>query len=394
MRIGILTFHRPINYGAFLQAFAFSERLAKEFPECTVEIVDYIAPLEKRKIPINVLWGIKHYGVVNGLRDLQKIRSFHKVYKFLPLSKKNCFLNLHELYQYIDQSFDLLVIGSDAVFNWNQNGYPTAFIPDYSFEHCKITSYAASVHGLKYASEPLDRLCKCGEAFQKMLVVGVRDNCTKDFVNRCCADAECVRSCDPTLTMDAGEIMRNAEGYEMRILQKHKCDLSQKYIVLMMPDCTFTQKVHEIYSNKYQIVALFKPSSDADIYLYDLDPFEWAAVLARASLVITSYFHGTLLSLKQNTPVVCIDFSDYNSRPYEGKLHDLMCNGLDLPECYFDSRDIENASTQKRMFEMMDAALSGAFCSRIETAVQNEAKTFDDFCKLLKKKLGDGFGEN
>lgn len=49
MNIGILTFHRPINYGAFLQSFSLSSHLAKE-PNFNVEIIDYIAPKEKLKI--------------------------------------------------------------------------------------------------------------------------------------------------------------------------------------------------------------------------------------------------------------------------------------------------------------------------------------------------------
>ena len=41
MRIGILTFHRSINYGAYIQAFSLSHEIAKRFPSCEVEIVDY-----------------------------------------------------------------------------------------------------------------------------------------------------------------------------------------------------------------------------------------------------------------------------------------------------------------------------------------------------------------
>lgn len=67
MKIGILTFHRPINYGAYLQAFSLQDRLKEYLREATIEIVDYIAPKERKKIWINVLWGIKHYGMKNGM---------------------------------------------------------------------------------------------------------------------------------------------------------------------------------------------------------------------------------------------------------------------------------------------------------------------------------------
>ena len=51
-KIGILTFHKAINYGAYLQAFSLSERLKKEFSDCHVEIIDYIPQKEKKKIYI------------------------------------------------------------------------------------------------------------------------------------------------------------------------------------------------------------------------------------------------------------------------------------------------------------------------------------------------------
>ena len=49
MKIGILTFHRPINYGAYLQAFSLQDRLKEYLREATIEIVDYIAPKERKK---------------------------------------------------------------------------------------------------------------------------------------------------------------------------------------------------------------------------------------------------------------------------------------------------------------------------------------------------------
>ena len=41
MRIGILTFHKAINYGAYLQAFSLSSKLREQFLSDEVEIIDY-----------------------------------------------------------------------------------------------------------------------------------------------------------------------------------------------------------------------------------------------------------------------------------------------------------------------------------------------------------------
>ncbi len=385
MKIGILTFHRPINYGAFLQSFALSNQLADRFPKSSVEIVDYIAPLEKRKIVINVLWGIKHYGLANGVRDMQKIHSFNGAYKTLKLSKRKQFNDLTELYRYIDDNYDLLVIGSDAVFNWNQNGYPTAFIPTYDFKHCKLVSYAASVHGLRYLNEPQNRINECGNVFAKMQLVGVRDKNTEKFVEHCCAEAKLVHCCDPTVVIDIEKAKQQANNYKDRIYKKHKCDLSKPYIVLMLPDGEFTKKIEDKYAGEYQIITLFKPSRNAQYYLYDLNPFEWAMVLSKASVVITSYFHGTLLALRQGTPVISIDLSNYNDVDYEGKLKDLLYTRLNLPEFYVDGNDLNDVGIQTGLLSTIDKAVRGEYADKIRAGMYSEGKAFELFCDSLSQ---------
>lgn len=389
MKIGILTFHRSINYGAFLQAYALSDMLRKKMPKDSVEIIDYIAPLEKRKIPINVLWGIKHYGVINGIHDMQKICSFKKAYKTLPLSERSSFKNLTDLYKFIDKTYDILIIGSDAIFNWNQNGYPTAYIPMYKFENCRIITYAASVHGLRYSDVNKKMLDECGKVFSHMDIVGVRDKNSENFVRACCNSAKVLHCCDPTVFIDKEAIKKYSYDFKNRILKKHKCDLTKKYIVLMLPDCLPAEKIREKYAGKYQIITLFRPSEYADKYLYDLNPFEWASVLSCAEMVVTSYFHGTLLSLRHETPVLTIDFSDYNDGIYEGKLKDLLCTRLGMSECYFDGNDIDRNDIINEMMCVIDKALTGEFQQKIKTSMEKEAESLntfsDEFQALLCK---------
>ena len=44
MKIGILTFHRSVNNGAFMQAYALSSEIKKRFPSDEVEIIDFTPP--------------------------------------------------------------------------------------------------------------------------------------------------------------------------------------------------------------------------------------------------------------------------------------------------------------------------------------------------------------
>ena len=126
MRIGILTFHKAINYGAFLQAFSLSEMLQAQHPNGTVEIIDYINSAKRNNLVL--LWSLKHRGIKGAWIELVKNRRFASVQKNLRLSPKS--FKSHDtagVLDYIKNRYDRLVIGSDAVFNWKQNGFPTVY---------------------------------------------------------------------------------------------------------------------------------------------------------------------------------------------------------------------------------------------------------------------------
>lgn len=44
VKVGILTYHRSLNYGAVMQAYCLAEEIQKRFPDVSVEIVDYSKP--------------------------------------------------------------------------------------------------------------------------------------------------------------------------------------------------------------------------------------------------------------------------------------------------------------------------------------------------------------
>ncbi len=385
MRIGILTFHKVINYGAFLQSYSFSEKLKKEFPDDEVEIIDYVtAP--KRKWFV-VLWNIKHHGIKGGLTELKRISVFGSAQKNLTLSPKSFKADeFNELFRYIDERYDMLIIGSDAVFNWKQTTFPTAFIPDYKF-NIPVFTYAASVHGLRFYNESGDKLEKCGEIFKSMKCVGVRDNCSEKFVKLCSPEARTIHCCDPTLFIDKEDIYARGSGIEEKVKQKYNFSMDSKYIVVMSPDNNLIKSVAAKYSKEYKIVSVFLKSAYADIYIPDIDPFEWTVILKHAKAVVTSYFHGTLLSLVQGTPVIVLDYSGYCDEQYEGKLKDLMVTRLSLPELYFDKEYAVNYTNNDEFYKKFDELLDGKYRDSIEKAINAEKKTLDNFIEIIKKEI-------
>lgn len=384
MRIGILTFHKAINYGAYLQAFSLSQKLQERFPDDAVEIIDYIAPKEQFRKVYTFLWNIKHHGIRGGLSELKRISVFRSMQKYLPLSPRSFGTgDLRKLYAYIDEHYDLLIIGSDAVFNWNQTKFPTAFIPDYPFR-IPVCTYAASVHGLRFYEEAGNRLEACGKVFGSMGLVGVRDACSERFVKLCAPNAKTLHCCDPTLFIDQEDIFRRGISAKETIEKRYGFSLDEKYIVIMAPDSAMVEAIANRYGKEYKIVSVFVRSSFSDFYISDLNPFEWTVILKQAALVVTSYFHGTLLSLVQGTPAIVLDYSGYFDDNYEGKLKDLMVTRFALPELYFDKEDAVHFTGSDAFHDMADQLLNGEYRERINAAVAGERKALDGFIEKIR----------
>lgn len=389
MRIGILTFHKVINYGAYLQAFSLSKKLQEQFPDDEVEIVDYRAPKERHRKLYVLLWNMKHHGIQGAMSELKRISIFKSMQKYLSLSPKSfCTSNLKKLYSYIDKRYDMLVIGSDAVFNWNQTKFPTAFIPDYPFS-IPVYTYAASVHGLRFYSVPNENLQICGKVFDRMEYIGVRDNCSEKFVKLCAPNAKTMHCCDPTLFIDKDTIYHNGISAKEKIQRKYGFSLDSKYIVVMAPDSNMIKEISERYGEEYKIISVFVRSAYSDYYVADLNPFEWTVVLKQAAMVVTSYFHGTLLSLVQGTPTIVLDYSGYCDEQYEGKLKDLLHTRFKMPELYYDKKDADSFVGDKGFYKKVDELLGGGYDQKIDIAVKKEREAFEDFVEILKREFPD-----
>lgn len=386
MKIGILTFHRPINYGAFLQAFALSNQIQLSFPKSEVEIIDYIAPKERKKIYLNVLRTVKHYGIDAALKEVVKIRVFRKSLELLPLSKeKFSEVKFEDFFSYIESNYDLLIIGSDAVFNWNQNGYPSVFIPQYKF-NIPIVTYAASVHGLKYRDVEKNMLDESAFTFENMKIIGVRDKNTENFVKFCKETLQPVHCCDPTFLINFDSLYDVSHRSFEQIMKRYKINIEKQLIVLMLEDKDISEKIYQRYSDQYTIVSLFKQNKYSDAFLYDLTPVEWALVIKNSVLVVTNFFHGTLLALTQNIPVIVVDLSGYEM-PYEGKLKDLMERRLNLAEMYVKKNEWNLKESE--IIDAADKCIQGNYKERIVKAIDKERQSFYEFETCLKTELGE-----
>ena len=334
--MGILTFHRSFNYGAFLQCYSLVKKIQKEFPEHVVEVIDYSlddnigykkaierAAGEKRRFFMN-----RNQAMLEGL-------------KYLPLSKERFTgTPVKELYEYISANYDMVIIGSDAVFNWNGKGLPNAFLPGQKTGNLRIAAYAASAHGLNYHKASQVELNRVRNSLSLFGYVGVRDCETENMIQACGGAARVEHTCDPTCFLDLDALPVDRNQLEAK-LASHNIDLSKPLIGIMAGE-PIGRTIKKYFRDKVQLAAVYYPNKYADVYLDDFNQFEWAVAFRYYNVFITHYFHGTLFALKNGTPCIITERNTEYRKNYTTKIGDLL-NRLDLNEVAYPM-DIPNRS--------------------------------------------------
>ena len=128
MRIGILTFQRALNYGAFLQAFAMKSFLGSNGYDA--EMVDYWPKehadyINKRKLtattPIERAKQLTFYTLTEPLFRRRKLKMSLLRRKYLGLKRIPKYSTGEELAQ---THYDAIIYGSDQIW-WNHTAYST-----------------------------------------------------------------------------------------------------------------------------------------------------------------------------------------------------------------------------------------------------------------------------
>ena len=396
MRIGILTYHQSVNNGAVMQAYSLSRRLKELFPSCEVEIVDY----RMKKVQERYSYTLRSYvGPILSARFFRRclflLRHPLFLYRYqrrtavfgeclckLPLSPV-CILadTPDEVYAYINERYDVLVVGSDAIWNYLSRGYGNAYLPSRSVISTKM-SYAASCYGMDFLSRPENEREGIGAALDEFTFIGVRDDATEDFVRWSGCSVNATHTCDPTVFLDVNDLPIDEEKLRKK-LKKRGFDFSRPTIG-MMGTIHMLKMIRRMYGNKYQIVALYEYTKGADVNLYDLEPYEWAYVFRYFQVTFTTYFHGTLLSLRNGIPVICVSLDTDFSKAHVPKTLDLLAR-LGFADWYFHTDyKTQNIDLMKRK---TDELLSGDYSEQIISAMGREAESFNGFYDALKKQI-------
>lgn len=186
----------------------------------------------------------------------------------------------------IKKHFDVIVVGSDIVWNyeWTFLGKDPIYF-GYGLNTKKWISYAASFGNIDCDTTIVPEYVISG--LQKFSYISVRDENSKCIVNKACGkEAEVVL--DPTFLIKTNGMEKLTRVIEPFILvyafSLRETDISQ------------IKKLAQKYSLKVVAVGYNQPWADYNII--NLGPFEWLGYFDKAEFVLTSTFHGTLYSLK------------------------------------------------------------------------------------------------
>ncbi|WP_051915953.1 polysaccharide pyruvyl transferase family protein [Bifidobacterium pullorum] len=302
LRVGILSMQRIRNYGSFLQAYGLRKLL--ESLGCEVRFVDYrpgrclVESKKPSRLPhpaaklAEVLDGPGPFSAKLTYANYKR----HFDVRTWPL------LGLSAEPDYRTDDLDVLVIGSDEVFNCVQSNPNVGFSPDLfgaMSEARRTITYAAScgnttalkLHEHGVADEVAGWL-------RNFDAVSVRDENTALVVKEL-AGIEAVRNLDPVLAWDffsEEDIPENPIEGRYMIAYAYSGRLTKE-------ECTALRSYAD--ERGLKVVNVGGVQGCCDRFL-DLGPFEVLAAFRGAECVLTDTFHGTILSAIAERPFATI----------------------------------------------------------------------------------------
>lgn len=362
MKIGILTYFWAENPGTFLQAYSTYNAVRDAFPTADVELIN----VKSRKIYFKVA---KKYWFSPQLifKAYKRYNSYQNAYKGVKFSSGTYIgKNTKQAFNYInEQKYDVIFVGSDTILMLYQWNLETERLPVYYLEgiQAKKIMLAASCGSTSINDFPDNMKKTAYQCLNEFNRLGVRDQNTLDLVSQLKGNDNNIEIIpDPTFTYEIDT------GKAMKVLKRYNFDFQTPSIVLNLPkDFPLLADTVIYFKNMGWNIVTFEYQKYADYCLF-VEPNEWAGIPRFVNLVITDRFHGSIFSIKNNTPVVAVDCQKNRiSKESSSKLKCLF-EEFGMIDNYVNF--IENPSAD-HYFKIIDT-------------VKNSSINYDDVCQLKR----------
>lgn len=307
-KIGILTFHKSINYGSFLQSWALSRVISKRF---VVEIIDYepqnyeflYANYRQWNSWNNIKYNLKRMPLSSALNNQQQLfKKFRD--KQLPLSRKK--------YNYnngcdIKEEYKGIVVGSDQVWNIRAKDCDPIFFLPFNYSGNKV-SYACSINDTDYTEKNLPS--NLASEICDFDFISIREESGKNKLEQFIAKQKKVYTLlDPTLLCNSSEYDsllndRIVDGKYIFLYNVWTSEVGIQAAKFLSEKLNMPVYTIMTASNVKEINLLKKSGILVDTVR--TSPSDFLNFFKYASYIVTESFHGTAFSLIFEKPFVCV----------------------------------------------------------------------------------------
>lgn len=312
MKIGILTFHRPANFGANLQAYCsmcYLRTLGHE-----VKVIDFVR--------------VGDIGYQKSVDAKQYEAHKHFVETRMSLTRQAA--TSEDLSRVVEEEhFDTIVVGADAV--WRSPNDANIYFAEWLFENpnlsrIPVASISPAHMGNGFASIPEEKRAVIKKCLSRFKYITVRDEWTKEVINRDLFEGkEFIKNVnpDPVFTMyrnvnkETWESSgRREKGYYLMSLPKNWANGGKFATRKKRWFIKFKKYVNQA---GYELIELPIPEGKSGMPFdftvdYPIDPLQWFLWIKNAKAFCGLRFHAIVSSISCGTPFYSMDSYGDNSR--------------------------------------------------------------------------------
>lgn len=298
MKVGILTFYKLINYGSFLQAYSLKKTLENMGHEVAildyeVENPEYDGSTKLLRYWLSTLWNMRNSVGRKRIAVRKEMRRFNQRFEneWIPILTSGRFA------ENVTEDMDILIVGSDEVFNCHNHNSLSGFSPELFGENSSAKtniSYAASFGFTTYEKLEKDGLVeRIGNLLKNFNTISVRDYNSKAIVEK-------LTGMTPQLNVDPVFVYDYSDEIPDRLI-------SDKYLLVYDYSYEFNEEEAKIITefakeHNLKIVApgcYYQPF--ADIWI-KVSPFEMLSLAKYAEYIVAATFHGAVFTIKYQRP--------------------------------------------------------------------------------------------
>lgn len=307
MKVALISFHNAYNFGAALQAYGLQNAVEKMGIDC--EYINYVNT--SRREAYDMITQIRHELIKKNLVRVVKLlvgipfmmgrkRAFNRFYA-KNLRKTAQIYTTSEEAEALNGQYDKFVVGSDQVWNPENNGGDCAFLLDFVHDNSKRISYSSSF-GVQEIPEAL--AADYAKHLSSFYRLATRESIGVEIIHQLCGrDAHLVL--DPVFLPD-----RNVWEAMEDTAQEFKKDYVFFYTNKPTQIDDFLSTGYDMSHKEYHILSShITPGgllNRQKKVKFSMSPEQFLAEIKNAKLVVTASFHCLAFSIIFHKPFVAI----------------------------------------------------------------------------------------